>query len=497
MQQSAVEKYKKLIEYLKLDFLHGTIISCDTVDDYDQLKEWVEGIFDIETSQSQIKKYTWIKRYTISEGSKQWDFLVVMASVLFAHNMQTYREQLLEKENIQGIITLKNYFFDVSVLPAAVIVLGEKSIQGIWLTSAASSEDIITIFSKKALYQKNVFYTDKLDPISFMPEHYNGERERIDVALDKYETKTLKEIADIILGKNVSRLELGEEGIPYLRQRDIQNGAIIKPSTYVMESAAEKYAKQLLQEGDILLTKNFGQHKVARVTSDNLPAIASNSLFIIRAFGVPEGYLYEYFTSNTGKAILDQQLSSIERGAAVVTINMADLKELRVPIFDEATMLSFSQIENMKAEEVLLTLRQMRRLGAYVEMFSTLQVESEIRSKIYSELLNAGWAEYDLKLNSERYMIDLKAGKWAPDIILLDGDNWLGGIEIKRDFSNLAPDWISKMREILEEAKIPCLILTTGSYFEVHFTHQPIVKKLQKVPTKELLLSILVQKECD
>jgi hypothetical protein len=127
-----------------------------------------------------------------------------------------------------------------------------------------------------------VYYTKKLYPENFMPEKYNGEQERLDKALDRYETKTLQEIADIILGKSVSRWELSEKGIPYLRQRDIKNGVIVKPDKYVTEDAAEKYAKQLLQEGDILLTKNFRQHKVARVTSDDLPAIASNSLFIIR-----------------------------------------------------------------------------------------------------------------------------------------------------------------------------------------------------------------------
>jgi hypothetical protein len=74
---------------------------------------------------------------------------------------------------------------------------------------------------------------------------------------------------------------------------------------------------------------------------------------------------------------------------------------------------------------------------------------------------------------------------------LLDGDNWLGAIEVKSDFSHLAPDWISKMKEIINESRIPCLIFSTGFYYEAHFTHRPIVKKLQEAPSKEMLLSIL------
>ena len=495
--QDVMDKYRNLIDYLKLDYLKGSLYINDNTNDYDRLKKYVEEFFDIETTETQLKRYTWIKRYIISEKSKRWDILIGTASFLFAHNMQKMREQLLKEENIHGVITLKNAFFEVSALPTAVIVFGSNSAQEIWLTSAASSEDIITIFSNRDAYRKNVYYTAKLDPQNFMPENYNGEKERIDEALDKYETKTLKEIADIILGKNVSRWELGEMGIPYLRQRDIQNGVIIKPDTCVMESAVEKYAKQLLQVGDILLTKNFGQHKVARVTSDNLPAIASNSLFIIRAFGVPEEYLYEYFTSNTGKAILDKQLSSIERGATVVSISMADLKELRVPIFDEATMLSFSQVEEMKATDALLMMNQMNRLGAYAEQLSARQLGNDLEKRVYDDLLKAGWSKDDLQLDPRIYSINLKAGKWIPDIALVDGDKWLGAIEIKSDFSHLAPDWISKMREIIKESKIPCLTFSTGFYYEMHFTNRTIVKKLQEAPSKEMLLSILDGKECD
>ena len=495
--QDVMEKYKKLIEYLKSDYLRGTLNYGEYSEEYDQLKNYVEETFSIQTSHTQINHSRWFKRYTILEESKCWDIIIGSASLLFAGNMQKFRDQLLEEVNIHGVITLKSGFFKASTLPEAVIVLGSTAAEKIWLTSATSTEDIINLFIDRDSYQKHVYYTEKLDPENFMPEKYNGEQERLDKALDRYETKTLQEIADIILGKSVSRWELSEKGIPYLRQRDIKNGVIVKPDKYVMEDATEKYAKQLLQEGDILLTKNFRQHKVARVTSDDLPAIASNSLFIIRVFDVPDEYLYEYFTSKTGKAILDKQLSSIERDLVIASINKKDLQELRVPIFDEATMLSFSQIEDMKATDALLMLDRMNQLRASSKPISEQQIGISIEKQVYNDLLNAGWSINDLQINPGLYSIDLKAGKWVPDIVLLDEDNWIGAVEIKSDFSNIDPDWISKMREVLKEAKVPCLVFSTGFYYEVHFTHKPIVKKLQEAPSKDMLLSILSGKECD
>jgi len=143
--QDVMGKYNNLIKYLKLDFLRGTLYLSDSTNEYDRLKKYVEKIFEIDTTETQLKRFSWIKRYIISEDSKRWDILVGTASLLFAHNMQKMREQLLKEENIHGVITLKNAFFEVSALPTAVIVFGSNSAQEIWLTSAASSEDIITI----------------------------------------------------------------------------------------------------------------------------------------------------------------------------------------------------------------------------------------------------------------------------------------------------------------------------------------------------------------
>lgn len=486
--------YKGLIEFLKRDYFSRAFYAGDGQEN-DDLVGQVNKRFTIKDTHTQINRGTWIKQYSVSDGEKEWEFIVGTAALLFANSMQKYREKFLEENNIQGIITLKNAFFEETTIPAAVIVLGKIPAEMIWLTSAASSDDVISIFKDVRSYHRNVYFTKELDPKNFMPEFYNGEKEQLNKKLDQYETKTLKEIADIILGKSVSRHELSEEGIPYLRQRDIRQGAIINPTTCVVESAVDKYAKQLLQEGDLILTKNFGQHKLARVSADNLPAIASNSLFIIRAFGVPEDYLYQYFTSETGKEILEKQLSSIERGTVVVSITLADLRELRVPIFDEETMLELSKADELKAEDILPVMEQMSRLAVYAGKLNNQHLEQIMEAKVYSDFLKAGWAENEVQKEKRSYSLALKTVKWRPDIVLLNGDEWIGVVEVKTDFSHTPPGWGCMMNEIIREAKVPFLILSTGFYYEVHSTRNQIVKKLKDAPTKEFLLSILNGKE--
>ena len=86
--QDVMEKYKKLIEYLKSDYLRGTLYYGENTEEYDQLKNYVEETFSIQTSHTQINHSRWFKRYTILEESKCWDIIIGSASLLFAGNMQ-------------------------------------------------------------------------------------------------------------------------------------------------------------------------------------------------------------------------------------------------------------------------------------------------------------------------------------------------------------------------------------------------------------------------
>ena len=273
-----------------------------------------------------------------------------------------------------------------------------------------------------------------------------------------------------------------------------------KSDVFVPEKDVKKYTKQLLQEGDVLLSKNFGQHKIAKVGLDDLPAIASNGLFIIRAYGVPEGYLYEYLTSETGKAIFDKQLSNIERGATVASINLRDLVELRVPIFDEGTMYTLSSVDNLKSEELVSAISQMTRINAYAERIMGKQegydFSSEVEKTVVRSFENSGWNKNDLSLNGKAYSLTIgKKIKWFPDIVLLNGNDKLAVVEIKTNLSMFTEDKLRMLDYVIKSGEIPFLILITGNYYEIHAANNRIIKKMMEPPTKEYLLSLLDGKE--
>ena len=257
--------YRLLIEGLKQEYIgKKPFVRCVNFRDGEpfivenESLDLIEKVFSITVTELDDGRYKQIKKYEIVSKSdqKKWSLLLVPTSVLFVKNKFSFRKELIEKYPIRGIVTLKNSFFGVYAMPVSIIILDEQA-KNVWLTSATCTDDVLIIFSDISQYKRKVYYTDALDPESFMPEFYNEELKQINEKLDKYDTAELQDIAEIILGKNVERLDFAEKGISYIRVRNVKNGKICNLDSFVCSQCAEKYAKQLLQEGDVLLSKNF------------------------------------------------------------------------------------------------------------------------------------------------------------------------------------------------------------------------------------------------
>lgn len=487
-----MEKYYSLIEFIKAEYLSQSM--CTIWEDISEvIKKDIESNFDIKILQMNFQKYSQLKIYDIKsrKDGKEWKIALVPVAVLYGTNMENIRKMLLEEHSIRGIFTLKNAFFRHSTIPTAALVLGKSD--HVWLTSAISNDDVIAIMSDIASYSRKVYYTEQLDVKNFMPEYYNGEMNEINTQLDKYETKKLQEIAEIINGKNVKNEHLADKGIAYLRGRNLQNGKIVDVNDFVRADVAGEYAKQLLEEGDILLQKQFGYHKMVRVTADDLPAIASSSLFIIRAFGVPESYLYQYVTSETGKTIFNKQLSSIERGAVIRSIALKDLKELRVPIFDEQTMMNFANVDSISINDLMPAIK---KLTVTSDESTNVSSGAMLERKVYNDFIKAGWNEAEVFNDQIAYMINISTTeRWRPDIVLTDKEKLLAVVEVKTSFARINARWVERMYRIVKGGEAPFLILATGAYYEIHSVNDAVVKKMVTPPTKELLLSLLKGKE--
>jgi hypothetical protein len=247
-----------------------------------------------------------------------------------------------------------------------------------------------------------------------LPDYYSKEKSIIDATLKSTQTKCLEELAEIIPGKSAKSIDYRETGIPFLRARDIQKGSIVNSAVCLEPKMAVEFSRQLIQQGDILLTKFFSQRKLALVSEDKLPAIASGALYIIRPFGVSERYLYRYLSSKTGNAVFNLQLKRIEKGTAFSSIALSDLKKVQVPIYDEDTMLDFEQMDALSAEGGIESALKIIQAVGY-------ESEVDIEKHIHEELISAGWEAE--KLSHQDAITFENDKRWIPDFSYTLSDN--------------------------------------------------------------------------
>lgn len=85
--------------------------------------------------------------------------------------------------------------------------------------------------------------------------------------------------------------------------------------------------------------------------------------------------------------------------------------------------------------------------------------------------------------------------RFAPDIVLMDGETKLAIVEVKSDLSRIIPDRLMKLKNIIYSDDIPFVILATTGYFEIHSSGNAVIKKETTAPTKRELLQLLEGRE--
>lgn len=423
-------------------------------------------IFNIENLETKIKT-----KITIGAGN-----------LLFSQRLLDYRQKLIA-DNFSGVVTTKKSFFKGTAATFAIIIFSEETDKK-YFSTVENSEDLYNaIFEKNSLKQK-IFFPSEINENNLTPENYNEKANAVRQMFSNYKTVKLGEIAEVINGARTNRADLVNNGIPYLKSGCLKNGRIIPDGVCVNETDCEKFAKQLLQEGDILVTKYFGQNKITFVTEDDLPAIASDQLAIIRPHSVSDFNLYKYLSSESGKVIFGQQLTAASTGAAIPSLNLASLRELEIPLLDVNSAKKFE--EDFERNHMNTFNAILQNAEEAINQISENELEKNIRSDLYK----SGWKEEDIVSN---YRIYMKNRCFISDLMLMNDNRPLACVEIK--ISSLNRDILAHLiKENMKQDNI-LLIATIGSYYEVYraFENELKVYKFYEAPKKEDLLKI--QKE--
>jgi superfamily II DNA or RNA helicase len=169
----------------------------------------------------------------------------------------------------------------------------------------------------------------------------------------------LELIAEISHGVNYRITDLSNIGkYRFIRPRDIKDNDIIKSDIYLSEKSVIKNLDKILVKGDILLQNIFNFKKMAIVQEDDLPAFASNNLFIIRSKKINSEFLFNYLQSKTVIDVLQKQLEDVSYGNLIKHINLNQIKEIIVPIpFSEDHMKHFTYLSGYSDLKAILYIK--------------------------------------------------------------------------------------------------------------------------------------------
>ncbi len=418
---------------------------------------------------------------TNKQTGKKLSFYICRTNALYSNKGIEFRN-LIKKQGLIGVITLKNSFFVKHANYSISLVIFGETPSTKFFSSANSFEELYNLIFDKERYKRSIFYCDDSDVNydNLLPENYDSKKMSINKFLQDFEPKKLEDIAEIITCPSAYSYEYVEDGIPYYTAASIQDGEIVKTEKYIAVDNVERFSKALVQEGDILITKFFGQKKIAVVKKENLPGIASGMLFIIRPYEELNFDLFEYLSTGAGSKIFSQQLDSITVGTSIASINKTNLSSLPIPTITKETKNSFEDAYNFNFENETVE-------NIANQIVSNLK-ENKLEESIYDSLRKAGWKLSDIS-REERFKYENKF--LIPDFTLYFEGKPLAFVEAKSEI--LAGMTIKQLQAIQKENNILAILALGGMYFEVYkFINgeYKVYKFISNAPSKDELIKI-------
>ncbi len=179
----------------------------------------------------------------------------------------------------------------------------------------------------------------------------------------------LKHIAFIQTGVFAKPAKDGQ--IVYLQAKHFDVNGILKTSLYPDLKSESISEKHLLQNGDIIFAAKGTKNFAALYESNNKPAVASTSFFVIRLnVDFQDKVLPEYLTWYLNSASTQNYLKSQAVGSSIVSISKSVIDELELSIPDLDTQKAILRITYLRNTE--------KKLQQQIEMLREKQIQQQI-----------------------------------------------------------------------------------------------------------------------
>jgi type I restriction enzyme M protein len=152
-------------------------------------------------------------------------------------------------------------------------------------------------------------------------------------ALSEATMRRLDQVVEVTAGRSIKAAFLRDEpdstrAVGYLRIRDLSQGRISRPTSWLVPDLAATERRWALAPGDVLLSRSGTIGKVAVVRNGAIGSIAANGLYVLRAdpVHVDPGFLVAYLASPATQ----NWLTAKARGSVIQHLNRPVLDALPI-----------------------------------------------------------------------------------------------------------------------------------------------------------------------
>lgn len=188
----------------------------------------------------------------------------------------------------------------------------------------------------------------------------------------------LKDLADVYRGYSTKPDERLKNG-PYflLTGRNIQGLRLelADQDYYVDRLEKPSFRRSIVKEGDILVSVLFEERKLYIFKPDDPPAVAADSLAIIRPRA--DLFLRDYLNTSTGRERFLQSAARKTHGTIVDRIRIRDLREIRIPLLEP------SEIQDLVDDQLSLVGNELQSIIGRGESTSQ-EFKSTLRYNLHS-----------------------------------------------------------------------------------------------------------------
>lgn len=284
-------------------------------------------------------------------------FLIVTKGALVRKNERLLREDLVENNLLDGVITLPAGLYPNHTLPMELLVFEKgrhatkegkvlfadlssfsDSVLGTRRTQQLSQDGITNICNIYRRYMAVEGYS-KIVPVEVIQSTGYSLHPPLYLSVPQLVTRHMRlgEIASVIRGLQLPKgTPVTQQGARYLLNvRDIQDGEIRYDSADQIEMSSPLWERKYrIREDDIILTSKGTALKMAIVPPNPLPAYISGNLTILRVDShLYDPYiLYEYLASEDGR----EALTLIQTGTTIRVLGSSNLEQLAIPGYSQA-----------------------------------------------------------------------------------------------------------------------------------------------------------------